>query len=240
MYIRRDGKRLDVRKLCGKKLDRFYVAQGSCTDGKYIYIAFERKARKRRPQAIKIVELNIHTFAVKKVSKALKIGHANDMCYRDGILYVTHSAGSSVVHRVDAVTLKKKKGVEVGSGHYNGIATYGSGYILRVMGGNKMMIVNKRWHKVKTIHKEKEYKTSQGMTQKGGLMYIAYSHAQSDKNRIRAFNMKGNMVESRKIAGTGELESCFIHDNCLWYIVYRKKKVKGKKKFMCYIGKEKL
>ena len=238
-YIRKNGKRLNVRKHVGKRLDHFTVTQGSCADDKHIYIAFERKPKKRRSHAIKIVRMNIETFKVEKVSNALKIGHANDMCIKDGILYITHSSGSSVIHRVDAKTLKKKKGITVGNAHYNGIACYGSGFILRVMGGNKLLIVNKRFHKVRTIHKEKEYKTSQGMTQKGGKIYIAYSHAQSDRNYVCEFNKNGNLIKRRKVPVYGELESCFLHDGQLWFTIYRKKKVNGKMKYMAYIAKEK-
>lgn len=238
-YIRKNGKRLDVRELCGKRLRDFTVVQGSCTDGQYIYLAFERKARKSRSQAVKIVKLSITTFEVKKVSKALKIGHANDMCIRGRTLYVTHSAGESVVHRVDADTLEKESDIEVSNKEYNGIATYGSGYILRVMGGDKMLIVNKRWHKVRTIRTKKHYEVSQGMTQKGGIIYRAYSDYQSsDKNRIVTFDKRGRKLHKKTLDITGELESCFLHNGKLWVVVYRKKKINGKMKYMAYIAKE--
>lgn len=236
-YIRKGGARLDVRAEAGSQLSHFTVTQGATADKDHIYLAFERKAKKGRSQAIKIVRLNIHSFKVEKVSQALKIGHANDMCIKNGVLYVTHSAGSSAIHRIDAKTLKKMKDIELGKSHYNGIARYGSGFIVRVMGGNKLVILNKRWHKVRTI-KTKGYTTSQGMAQKGGIIYRVYSKGQSsDKNYLVTFDKRGKQIKRRRVEVTGELECVFLVDGVPWFTVYRKKKVNGKMKYMAYIAK---
>lgn len=234
-YVTKGGHKMDIRSHVGDKLKHFTVTQGACYGDGHLYMAFERKD----PHAIKIVKMRFPSLEVVKVSDPLYIGHANDMAYRKGILYVTHSAGSSVIHRVDAKTLTKKKGIKVGDAHYNGIATYGSGFILRVMGGSKMLIVNKRWHKVRTIKTEKTYTTSQGMVQKGGVIYRAYSKAQSkDKNFLVKFDKRGQVISRRRVEVTGELECVFLVDGQVWFTVYRKKRVKGKMRYYAYLAKE--
>ena len=144
---------------------------------------------------------------------------------------------AGAIHRIDAKTLKKMKDIELGKSHYNGIARYGSGFIVRVMGGNKLVILNKRWHKVRTI-KTKGYTTSQGMAQKGGIIYRVYSKGQSsDKNYLVTFDKRGKQIKRRRVEVTGELECVFLVDGVPWFTVYRKKKVNGKMKYMAYIAK---
>lgn len=223
------------------KLKHFTVAQGSCTDGEYIYIAFERKASNRFSHAVKIAKLSVHPLEIKSVSKPLKIGHANDMCIRDGILYITHSGKKKVIHRVDAKTLKKLKDIKVKAKAegFNGIACYGSGYILRGMGGQTMYVTNKDFKVTRTFKRQKSYSDSQGITMQGKQLVCTYSKLQSsDKNIVAWFDLHGKLLKKKKLEITGELESVFVIDKELWFVVYRKKVVDGNTKYYGQIVKE--
>ena len=97
----------NIRSLAGNALKYFTVTQGACSDDRYIYMVFERKPKGDRTHRCKVVVYDPTVKKVIMVSGALKLGHGNDMCIRDGVLYITHSEGAKVIHRVDAKTLKK-------------------------------------------------------------------------------------------------------------------------------------
>ena len=240
----------DIRSLAPKRLKHFTVPQGACTDGEYIYIAFEQKKKKGRPHRIKIVKLDAKTMKVVKVSGALKLGHANDLCVRNGIIYATHSAGSIIIHRVTAKSLKQKKGFKVivpkkyskkGIEAFNGIATYGKGFILRVMHGRGMAIIKKKrgkdgkmhYYIVKFYRTDTMHKTSQGMTTDGMTIVRAYSHGQSGKNYIVEYSAKGKEKSRHKIILDGEMECVFILDGERYATTY----IKYGKKRKAYIAK---
>lgn len=220
----------DIRSLAPKRLAHFTVPQGACSDGEYIYIAFERK----EPHRIKIVKMD-KTMCVVAVSGAMKIGHANDLCVRDGIIYATHSAGSKTVHRIDAKTLKKKKGVKVkGRYEFNGISCYGKNkFILRVMGGRSMLVVSSDFKVIRHFKTDTSYVTSQGMTMDGSTLVRAYSRGQSAKNYIVEYSPKGKEKSRHRVDLAGEMECVFVMDGERFVTTYIKKD--GKKK--AYIAK---
>ena len=238
MKVKKVGK--EIRSRAPKRLNHFTVPQGSCTDQKYIYVIFERKPKNGRTHRCKIVKIDSETMKIVKISKALKIGHGNDITYRNGILYITHSAGAKTIHRVNAKTLKQKKGIKVkvpskykGIHAFNGISTYGKkGFILRVMGGAKMAITDEDF-KIKRVFKtETSYKTSQGMTTKDMTIIRAYSHAQSGRNYLVEYSVKGKQLKRKKIGIKGEMESVFCIGDKTYVVTYVKK---GKKR-LAYIA----
>ena len=215
---------MDIRKLCNLK--HFTVTQGACTDGKYIYMVFERKRKKNQTHRCKIVVYDPEKEKVVKVSGALMIGHGNDLCYRDGILYITHSDGKKVIHRVDAKTLKKKKNIKV-KGYFNGIACYGSGFILRVMGGREMVITNKNFKITRRFKTNTNYKTSQGMTMDGKTILRGYSKLQSGENYLVEYSIKGVEKNRLKLKIAGELEGVFILNGKRYVTTYLRKNGKA-------------
>ena len=132
-YVTDDsGQPVDVRQLPGARehLAYFTVTQGACSDGKNIYMVFERKEKDGRTQCCRIVKLDAKTFSVVRVSGELSIGHGNGMTYHDGTLYVTNSSGiytktgkskdlrkaysiCRVIHTVDAETLRQGSDIKV-------------------------------------------------------------------------------------------------------------------------------
>ena len=109
----KNGKPINIRRLAGAGLEHFPWPQGAASDGKYIYMVFERKAIRGFAHRCRIVKLDARTFTIRQVSGNLRLGHGNDITYRDGVLYITHSAGSKLIHRVDARTLEQMSGIDV-------------------------------------------------------------------------------------------------------------------------------
>lgn len=79
-----------------------YTPQGACTDGAYIYRALV--AEDDLPT--KLQKIYLATGEIVKESTALSFGHANDMTYRQGKLYIAHSSSTSTVYEVDADTFE--------------------------------------------------------------------------------------------------------------------------------------
>lgn len=228
-----------------KALKGYNVPQGACTDGKYFYVIYEQK----KPHRCKVAKYDFKGNVIK-VSGGLKIGHGNDVCYRDGHLYITHSSGSLVIHKVNAKTLKKEKGIKVripkkykgkGIKEFNGITCYGNGFLLRVMGGRGMAIIKKktdkkgkkRYYVVKFYRTDTYHSTSQGMTADGIYVLRAFSHAQSGKNYIAKYSPKGKekWLKRAEIDGKhikGEMEGIFLKDGILYATTYVKE---GKERY---------
>ena len=213
-----------------KRPKGYTVPQGACSDGKYIYIVVEKK----KPQGCKVIK--VLGTKVVKVSRRLKVGHGNDICYRDGILYITHSKGKKVIHRVDAKTLRQKKGIKV-KREYNGICCYDKGYLLREMGTRRIVRVDFSFHETGSF-KTPSYTTSQGMDYNKHL-YRAYSHGQSRSNYIRWYDLSGKQLGTKHIDRMGELENVFFLGEKMMCTIYRKKKVNGKMKRYIFIGEVK-
>ena len=229
----------DIRKLAGTKLKHYTVTQGATCDSGRVFMVFEQKANKKknRPHRCKIVVYDMESGTVLKVSDPIKAGHGNDVTIRDGILYITHSEGSKVVHRVRASDLKQLKGIKVkvpkkfktkGIKAFNGISVYGSGYLLRVMGGSGMVVVNQSFKVTRFFRCKPNYKTSQGMTVEGKTIVRAFSQLQSGKNYLVEYSIKGEQKNRLKVKLDGEMEAVFIHNGKRYVTTYLKDKGKCK------------
>lgn len=236
----------DMRKRAGKKLKGFGVCQGACYGNGKLYIAFERGNGKKN-HAIRIARYSWPSLKCEKVSKNLQLGHANDMTYRNGLLYVTHSGGKKYryLHIVNADTLKKRDHLKIKvpkkygeSGGFSGITTYGSGYLLRLLTTKQILILNKRFEVKGAFSVKKHWKIANGMTMKGRELVRTYSIKQDEnKQRIAYFDVKGNCTKTKKLKVKAEMEGAFVVDDVLYLTFYKKKKVNGKTKKECWIVK---
>ena len=228
---------MDIRKKVGKRLRGFAVTQGACYgDDGHIYMVFERKKSKKKTHRCKIVKLTKDQKVVK-VSGALKLGHGNDICYRDGILYVTHSDSSKVIHRVDAKTLKQMKGIKVQykSGGWNGITCYKNGFLLRKIGGNYVFEVDAKMRVIRKFKLKKSFKTSQGICWHGGRLYRGSSILQSKRNYVSIYTNTGRYCGKRHLDIKCELEGVFFIGEQLYVTYYKKYKKGGKKHYEAHI-----
>ena len=79
-----------------------YTPQGACTDGTYLYRALVSEDS----QPTKLQKLELHSGNIIKESLTTSYGHANDMCYKDGKLFIAHSSSTNIVYEVDANTFE--------------------------------------------------------------------------------------------------------------------------------------
>lgn len=95
----------------------FRVAQGSCTDGKYIYIVLENQntggaGYKKESHYCKIVKLDAKTLKTVKTSEPLLLDHGNCCTYNadtNEIAVVHNAPNKSYLSFVDADTLELKR-----------------------------------------------------------------------------------------------------------------------------------
>lgn len=217
-------------------LKNFRVLEGACYDHGVYYLIFGNM--KHKTSRIVKVKANM---TVLKVSKALKVGHANDCCVRGNIIYITHSGEKSVIHRVSASTLEKLPDITVKGckGGFNAITCFGNGYLLKKMGSRKCYVVSDTFHYKSTITLSKTYKVGQGMTWYNGRLYRGSSVGQSKKNRVAVYNGKGKLLKVYHYKKKCELEDVFVVGGVLKIGIYRKYKKKGKKHFKAFIKKVK-
>ena len=222
-----------------KQLKTYKVPQGSCTDGKYIYVAYEQKPTHGKKHRIKIAKYD-KSGKLKKVSGAMKLGHANDMTYHDGILYVTHSGNDNIIHRVRANTLKPLKGVKVRFGKikktgFNGIGKTADGFILRRMGGGLLLTDNNFKAKKAVKCVQPKSKSPQGITVNKDRLYRGYANFQKGQNSVVEYDLDGTKLRRIVLDVKGELESIFFLNGKLNLIIYRKYRKSGKNHYEAWL-----
>ena len=87
-----------------------YTPQGACTDGTYLYRALV--AHDDEPTWLQKIE--IASGKVVKESKELILGHANDMTYAKGFLYIAHSSSTNILYKVDPETFTLVETIRLG------------------------------------------------------------------------------------------------------------------------------
>ena len=227
---------MNIRKIVGKAVKKHRVAEGACYSGGYYYFSFGN-LRKKKTIIVKMTK----DLKVVKISSPLKVGHCNDMCERDGILYITHSGKKNVIHRVNAKTLKKLENTKVKgykNGRFNAITCFGNGFMLKQMASKKIIITDKKFNYLHTVKLSETMKLGQGMTWAKGKLYRASSVKQSRKNYICVYSSKGKLLDRIHYNHKGELEDVMMVDGKLMLYIHRKKKTKkGKKKFKALLKK---
>lgn len=230
-----------------KRLKWFGVCQGACYHKGKMYIAYERGKNKKN-HAIKIARYDFKTLKLEKVSKAMQLGHANGITVKGNTIYVTHSGGDRILHRVDAKTLKKKSDKHIsipaklkkhGSG-FSGVAydeTTGRFY-LRLIGTKNILVLDKDLKYKSTFKVEKHWMIANDMDAHNKLLYRTYSQKQdADKGRVAIFDYKGKCLKTWKPNIGAEMEACFMVGNTLYLTYYRRKRVNGKLKKYCWLVK---
>lgn len=225
---------MELRKHIGKKLKHHRVLEGGCYYNGVYTLIFGNMKKKTSI----IVRLN-EKMKVINVSESIKVGHGNDCCQRGNIIYIVASGKTNKIFRVNASTLKKMKSIKVKGckGGFNGIACFGTGYIVRKMHTKKFYILDKNFKKLKTITIPKRLTHEQGIDWYNGRLYCAASHWQSTKNRIGVYNSRGKLIKKYYYKKRCEIENVFIVNNKINFGVYKKYKKNGKKHFEAYIIK---
>ena len=236
---------MELREHIGKPVKNHRVIEGGCYDRGVYYLMFGNMKKKTT------VIVKLKAGSEKEVlgaSEPLKVGHANDCCVKGGIVYITHSGGRGVIHRVSAHTLEKLPDIKIKGceGGFNGISCMGNGFILKKIGSRKCYIFDGGWNikkhkegkhkgKPKTITLSSTMKVGQGMTWHKGKLYRGSSVGQSKRNWVCVYNSKGKLVKKYHYKHKCELEDVFVVDGKIKISIYKKPKKKGKRRFQAFI-----
>lgn len=88
-----------------------YTPQGACIGGGFLYRALVAEDT----EATKIQKIDLASGAIVKERTADVLGHANDLTYVKGEVYVAHSSSTSTVYVLDGDTLELKRTFSVPS-----------------------------------------------------------------------------------------------------------------------------
>ena len=261
-----NGKKFNLRAIAKlKRLHGYDTAQGGCTDGTYIYQIFENRITKK----CKIAKFKKKSYQLVKVSKALKVGHGNDITYNSKTkeLVVTYSGTKKYfVTTVNPKSLKIKKQIPVilpthlsglKASDVKNIEAYSAiyydeesdQYLLKIRGGRVVLILNGSFKPIRAIVPPQKNTdiTGQTIIQLGDYILRAQSELQSkDKNIINVFDrVSGSYVSTMNLKLSGELENMYEMDGKLYGTVFKKeyktkyKKVKKKYKKKVKVKKKK-
>ncbi|MBQ6370362.1 MAG: fibronectin type III domain-containing protein [Firmicutes bacterium] len=240
-FAKRGSKKVDIRRQAGKKLSGYTVTQGTCSSGKYLFMAFEKRNGdddgKKRAR-IKIAKVRISDWKLVKVSpKGQKLGHANDITYNPYKKYLVVTGAKTYDRHVRIVSTKTLKKIDtvrirLGSKHsdvnaFNAIDfnTEDRTYLLRSRyGGSKTFILNENF-KVQGYH---IYQTAwpnrfvQSCTIYAGQFILTQSLNQTAKaNTITIFDQNGNRLQNIRLKMKGELESVFMIGKKLYATMHK-------------------
>lgn len=201
-----------------------YTPQGACTDGTYLYRCLvSADEAPTRLQKIELVSGNIILE-----SSAASYGHANDMTYRDGYLYIAHSSSTSTVYKVDAATLKHVETFSVP------LTIWGMAYCpendLFVFGGVGSGYLSVYYPDFKFMYRIKPQNAFYGMVRQGihadgNYIYIALDNAYGTNlgneqgSRIMVYTWNGMFIKSIHIP-IKEIEWSFFHDGFMYFGTY--------------------
>lgn len=79
-----------------------YTPQGGCVNGPYIYRALVKEDDE--PAIIQKIRISDGSIVAEKATRAY--GHANDLFYKNGRLYVLHSSSTNIVYELNPETLE--------------------------------------------------------------------------------------------------------------------------------------
>lgn len=246
-FVKKNGKKFDVRKQAGKKLKKYTIAQGCCSDGTYIYMAFERRngdSNGKKKARIKIAKVRISDWKLVKVSpKGMKLGHANDLTYNPYKKYLVVTGAKTkdpYVRIVSPKSLKKTgtKKVRLSSAHkrvkaFNSIDFDAASrtYMIRSRNyGGLTFTLDESFREkgARTILTTWASRHVQSCTTSGGNLILTQSwHQSSTKNTLTIFDQAGRKLQDIKIKMKGELESVFMIGGKLYASMH--KKLKGYK-----------
>lgn len=205
----------------------FKVAQGGCTDGKYIYIILENQntggqGYQKESHYCKIFKIDVETMKTVKVSEQLLLDHGNDCTYNSDTneIVVTHNAPNyKSISYIDADTLELKKTDK--NNRYNMYAiAYSSTYkkyVVGLSGTYDYAVFAAGGTPIRYSGHNTGY-TKQGMDCDDKYIYFI----QYKENVITVHDWKGNYVRTIKILGVSdEPEAIFFIGDQLYMTSYR-------------------
>ncbi len=253
----------EYRSLANQKMYGYDTFQGAASDGTYAYHVLTNKSKNKS----KIVKVKNSTGKVVKVSKALKIGHANDATYdyfRNELVTTYKNGETRYLAIINPKTLKLKRYQEIGipekipgmskkaTAAIKGLAAIAydestGQFIGRMKGKRSFILLDADYNAVEYIKIEKwqDY-----LCQTIECTDKVILHAQSPQkagqcyNIISVYDYEGNYLATIKAAKSGrEIESIYRAGSKLYageyysHYVTKTKKVKKKVKVRDKNGK---
>ena len=201
-----------------------YTPQGACTDGTYIYRALVESDE--APTMLQKIRLDTGELVTQ--STARSFGHANDMTYRDGKLYIAHSSSTSIVYEVDADSFELLNTFDLPTTVW-GIA-YDPVNDLFVLGGVGSAYLSVYYPDFKFMYRIKPENPYYGLVRQGifadqNYIYIALDNAygaviENEKgSRIMVYTWNGIFVKSYHVP-IAEIEWAFPHNGKMYVGTY--------------------
>ena len=246
MILRSNGSVLNLHLAAGERVGGYDSVQGGCVNDGIGYFSL---ANRNKPKYAKIMKVKMSTGKVLKVSKALKIYHANDLTYntKTDKIIVAHAEGDRKhLSIINPTTLKKESTKKIRVNRSCGMTSkerrryIGFGaiaynekhdeYVVRLNNLSNLLVLNAKFKPVRYVKLSKKVKqTYQGLESINDYFLVCASPKKAGQyNVVAVYNYKGKYLKKIKIRRDLELESV-MHDGGTTYItMYEEGGVAGK------------
>lgn len=196
-------------------LSEYATAQGSCSDGKYAYIAVQNGTTT-------ILKYDLNSFeCVDRSDRIAGLGHANDMTYnpKENIIAVANNAPDyDIITLIDPDGFEPKGNVKIKQDIYS--IAYCEAldcYFVGISGGYDFARLDKEFNVVKEYKGVDTGYTRQGCDCDGTYLYFVQSGGSG--NIIVVYTLDGAYVDTIAVQNTDEIENIF-HSGSSFYATF--------------------
>ena len=239
----------EIKRASGVSEGGYRAVQGGNTDGTYAYTAMGKKGSKTYG---KIVKTRLSDMKVVKVSKNLKINHANDITFdpahcrlvvthndkhRKRVSFVNPKTLKVTGHKDIAVPATLKGATKAQLSAIGGFSSvtymrdgkYAGNYIAVISGVHNFLVLNSSLKPIEYITVSTKYKSSQvyyqGADNINGNLYISiFPRNKKYKNMICIYDMDGEFKGKITLIKGFELENVFHAGGSMYVTLYKKVK----------------
>lgn len=201
-----------------------YTPQGACTDGQYLYRALVYEDE----LPTKLQKLRMDTGELVQESTVRSYGHANDMTYAEGFLYIAHSSSTNIIYKVSTSDLSYVETITIGPKIW-GIAydPVNKLFVLGNVGAAYLSVYYPDFSFMYRIKPENAFSgmVRQGITADENYIYVALDNAYGAVNgneqgsRIMVYTWNGMYIKSIHIP-IAEIEWGFPYGGRMFYGTY--------------------
>ena len=236
----------EIKRASGISESGYRANQGGGTDGTYSYHALCKKGSKTYA---KIVKTRLKDMKVVKVSKDLKLHHANDITYdpvnrrlvvthntvkRKRVTFVNPNTLKSMGYKDISIPSKLKGATKSQLSAVKGFACvtymtggkYAGNYIGIISGNHNFMVLDKNFKPIEYITVDAKFNGYQiyyqGADNIGDLLYVViYPKSKSRRDFIIAYDMDGNFKGKINLLKGYETENMFHAGNVQYMTLYK-------------------
>lgn len=200
-------------------VEDFKTVQGSCTDGKYIYVSIISSTTDTDGRRLgKIIKIDSEKFETVLTSESKYVDHANDMTCVDKNLYIVNNAPNYTTYTVMDCAKLTIKGTGTKEFNMYGIeyVPLTSRYYFGISASYDIMVQDTINNTQTKISLQNNGYTRQGIASDGEYLYCLYS----DPNIIYKYDFDGNFMGKMTLSvKENEAESLFFINGQM-YVVY--------------------